>query len=751
MQDNGLETRLLDLLAQPMRIDEIRRALPETGKNELKDALDSLIADGKVMKNKKNRFAVSAHYGCVAGTYLATERAFGFVTPDVAEGEPKPDDLFIPPNAGGGAWHGDRVLVKLTERKNGRGRREATVLRVLRRAGNELTGALVQRGHAYFVQPTSKKYPEIMVDRHSLGDARVGDRVAVSVSHYGDEKFMPQGVIQADLGEDGTMEASIAAILHENAVFDFFPDEVLRQADAIPQEVDPAALHGRLDLRDKLIFTIDGDDAKDFDDAVSLDRLDNGHYLLGVHIADVSHYVTPGSPLDQEAYRRGTSVYYPGHVVPMLPFALSHGICSLNPDVDRLTFSALMEVDKDGRRYGAKFAKSVIRSKARMTYNKVNKILAGDEALRGEYAFLVETAQEMNELAHALYKRRIERGALELDIPEAQITVDENGQPVAIQYRDRGESEKLIEEFMLQANEAVAEYMCKRGFPTVYRVHENPDPEKLRMFAQFARPFGYRIDPSRPEDTFQFQTVLRGAKNDPRQRILPTLLLRSLARARYADECIGHYGLKAKFYLHFTSPIRRYPDLVAHRMLQKALTGEAFTAADENWCEDAAAQSTTREQAADNCERDIDKLYIAAYMKQFIGEEFDAEVSGVQAFGVFAALENGCEGLIRIELLAGDYYQYDEQHMALVGRHTGKRFTIGTPIRVKLIAASEVTGQIDFAPAEGALPVAEIPAAAPEDGSGLFAPRGNRAQRRRQGKGRGGSRKGRKPPTRKRR
>ena len=751
MQDNGLETRLLDLLAQPMRIDEIRRALPETGKNELKDALDSLIADGKVMKNKKNRFAVSAHYGCVAGTYLATERAFGFVTPEVAEGEPKPDDLFIPPNAGGGAWHGDRVLVKLTERKNGRGRREATVIRVLRRAGNELTGALVQRGNAYFVQPTSKKYPEIMVDRHSLGDARVGDRVAVSVSHYGDEKFMPQGVIQADLGEDGTMEASIAAILHENAVFDFFPDEVLRQADAVPQEVDRAALHGRLDLRDKLIFTIDGDDAKDFDDAVSLDRLDNGHYLLGVHIADVSHYVTPGSPLDQEAYRRGTSVYYPGHVVPMLPFALSHGICSLNPDVDRLTFSALMEVDKDGRRYGAKFAKSVIRSKARMTYNKVNKILAGDEALRGEYAFLVETAQEMNELAHALYKRRIERGALELDIPEAQITVDENGQPVAIQYRDRGESEKLIEEFMLQANEAVAEYMCKRGFPTVYRVHENPDPEKLRVFAQFARPFGYRIDPSRPEDTFQFQTVLRGAKNDPRQRILPTLLLRSLARARYADECIGHYGLKAKFYLHFTSPIRRYPDLVAHRMLQKALTGEAFTAADENWCEDAAAQSTTREQAADNCERDIDKLYIAAYMKQFIGEEFDAEVSGVQAFGVFAALENGCEGLIRIELLAGDYYQYDEQHMALVGRHTGKRFTIGTPIRVKLIAASEVTGQIDFAPAEGALPVAEIPAAAPEDGSGLSAPRGNRAQRRRQGKGRGGSRKGRKPPTRKRR
>ena len=747
--DDTLESRLLSLLAQPMRIDDIRRALPEAGKRELKEALDRLLADGQIMKNKKNRFAVAAHYGCAAGTYLATERAFGFVAPDAPEGGPKPDDLFIPPNAAGGAWHGDRVLVKLTERKNGRGRREATVVRILRRAGSELTGALVQRGGAYYVQPTSKKYPEIMVDRHSLGDAQVGDRVAVSVSHYGDENIMPQGVVQADLGEDGTMEASIAAILHENAVFDTFPDEVLQQADAIPQEVDLSTAGDRLDLRDKLIFTIDGDDAKDFDDAVSLEKLDNGHYLLGVHIADVSHYVTPGSPLDQEAYRRGTSVYYPGHVVPMLPFALSHGICSLNPKVDRLTFSALMEVDADGRRHQTRFAKSVIRSAARMTYNKVNRILAGDAALRQEYAFLVPAAEAMNRLAHALYKRRIERGALELEIPETEITVDENGQPTAIHNRARGESEKLIEEFMLQANEAVAEYMCRHEYPTVYRVHENPDPEKLRVFAQFARPFGYRIDPSKAEDTAQFQAVLRGAKNDPKQRILPTLLLRSLARARYADECIGHYGLKARFYLHFTSPIRRYPDLIAHRMLQKALSGEAFTEKDKNWCEDAAAQSTTREQAADNCERGIDKLFIAAYMKQFIGEEFDAEVSGVQAFGVFAALENGCEGLIRVELLEGDYYQYDEQHMALTGRHTGKRFTIGTPIRVRLIAASEVTGQIDFAPAEGTLPVADLPARpAPEEPP---APRGNRAQRRRGGRGRGGSRKGKKPPTRKRR
>lgn len=751
MSQTELESRLLTLLTLPMRVDDIRRALPEAPKQELKKALDRLLTEGRVMKNKKNRYAVSAHYGCVTGTFLATERAFAFVAPDTDEDGAKPDDLFIPPGASGGAWHGDRVLVKMSERKNGRGRREGAVIRILQRADRELTGALVQRGNAYFVQPTSKKYPEIAIDRHHLGDAQPGDRVAVSISHYGDEKFLPQGIVEADLGEDGTMEAAIAGILHENGVYDVFPDDVLQAADAMPQEVDPSALNGRLDLRDKLIFTIDGDDAKDFDDAVSLEVLDNGHLLLGVHIADVSHYVTPGAPLDLEAFRRGTSVYYPGHVVPMLPFALSHGICSLNPHVDRLTFSALMEVDKDGRRYKARFAKSVIRSGARMTYNKVNKILAGDKALREEYSFLVETAERMNDLAHAMYKRRIERGALELDIPEAEIIVDADGRPTDIGWRARGESEHLIEEFMLAANEAVAEYMCKRELPTVYRVHENPDPDKLRVFAAFARPFGYRIDPSKPEDTFQFQTVLRGAKNDPKQRILPTLLLRSLARARYADECIGHYGLKAKFYLHFTSPIRRYPDLVAHRMLQKALTGEEFTASDESTCEEAASQSTTREQAADECERGIDKLYIAAYMKRFVGEEFDAEVSGVQSFGVFVALENGCEGLIRVELLAGDRYEYDEQRMTMVGRRTGKRFTIGTPIRVKLLAASEVTGQIDFAPADGALPVADITDDAPPP---AFAPApGNRAQRRRQkhgGKGRGG-RKGKKPPTRKRR
>lgn len=708
MEPNELDRALYALLSKPMQIEDIRRALPNAEKQALKGSLDRLITAGRVMKNKKNRFAQVGHYGCLAGTFLATERGFAFVRPDTDnENEKRADDLFIPPNAGGGAWHGDHVLVKVSERGGSRGRTEATVLRILQRAGGELTGALIQRGKNYFVQPSSKKYPEIAIGRQNLGDAAVGDRVAVEVSYYGSESVMPQGKIRADLGEDGTMEASIAGILRENGVNEEFPADASAAAERVPQAVGPAETEGRLDLRSKLIFTIDGDDAKDFDDAVSLETLENGHLLLGVHIADVSHYVTPGSPLDAEAFRRGTSVYYPGHVVPMLPFALSHGICSLNPEEDRLAFSALMEFDKDGRRHNSTFSKSVIRSGARMTYHNVNKILAGDETLRGKYAFLVEPIERMNALAQTLNRRRIERGALELDIPETEIVVDSEGKPVELQYRERGASERLIEEFMLQANEAVAEYMVRRERPTVYRVHENPDPEKLRVFATFARPFGYRVDPSKPQDTAQLQAVLNGAKGDPKQRILPTLLLRSLARARYSEECIGHYGLKAKYYLHFTSPIRRYPDLIAHRMLQKSLIGEEIIPADETMCADAAQQSTAREFAADTCERDIDKLYIAAYMKQFIGETFEGEVSGVAPFGLFVALENGCEGLVRTELLEGDYYEYDEQHMSMQGKHTGKRFTIGTPLQVTLLAASEVTGQIDFGPAEGTLPVSD--------------------------------------------
>ena len=692
---NELETRLYALLARPMRAEELKKYLPAYSKQQIRQALDQLTNEGKILKNKKNRYAHAEHYGCLTGVFQATERGYGFVTPETPD---ENGDVFIPPYATGKAWQGDRVLVHLTDSPRGH-KREGEVMRILSLCTDEVTGTVMQRGKTVFVRPASKKYPDLIIPKNRTLDARSGDRVAVKVMFRGDGRLSAQGAITQIFGRNGTMEASIAAILHENGITVPFPDEVLRQADACGDTVDPAEAARRMDLREKLIFTIDGDDARDFDDAVSLEPMENGHMLLGVHIADVSHYVTPGSPLDDEAYRRGTSVYYPGHVVPMLPVALSNGICSLNPDVDRLAFSAFLEVDKDGRCHKSQFAKTVIRSKARMTYRKMNEIFDGNEERRAEYAFLTETADRMHALSQAMRRRRMERGALDLDLPEAEILTDESGEPVEVSFRARGDAEKMIEEFMLAANEAVAAYMTHRNNPTVYRVHESPDPEKLRVFAQFARPFGYRVDASKPNDTAQLQAALDGAKDDPRQRALPTLLLRSLARARYDAECLGHYGLQAKEYLHFTSPIRRYPDLVAHRMLFKAISGQQYTKSDWVFCEEAASQSTTREFAADTAERDIDKLYLAAYMEQFIGQDFDGEVSGVTSFGLFVSLKNAVEGLIRVEDLPGDDYEFDDQKMMLIGRRSRVRYTMGTPMRVRLTAASRVTGLIDFIPA----------------------------------------------------
>ena len=538
---NELDTRLYALLERPARAEELKRHLPSYSKQQIRQSLDRLSAEGKILKNKKNRYAHAEHYGCLTGVFQATERGYGFVTPDAPD---EAGDLFIPPYATGHAWQGDRVLVRLTESDRGH-KREGEVLRILTLCQDEVSGTLMQRGKTVYVRPASKKYPNLVIPKNRTMDARPGDRVAVKVMFRGDGRLSAQGAVTQVFGRSGTMEASIAAILHENAVIIPFPDEALRQADACGDTVDPAEAARRTDLRDKLIFTVDGDDARDFDDAVSLEPLPNGRMLLGVHIADVSHYVTPGSPLDDEAYRRGTSVYYPGHVVPMLPFALSDGLCSLVPGEDRLAFSAFLEIGPDGRCHKAEFAKSVICSKARMTYNNVNKILDGDAELCQKYDFLADTARKMADLADLLRRRRMERGALDLDIPEAEIAVDEQGEPVDVFYRPRGRAEKMIEEFMLQANEAVAQFMDTHNHPAVYRVHENPDPEKLRVFAQFARPFGHRIDPSKPQDTRQLQAVLDQAAGNPRQRALPTLLLRSLARARYSEENLGHYGLQA--------------------------------------------------------------------------------------------------------------------------------------------------------------------------------------------------------------
>ena len=689
--------KILKLLKRPLKIDELKKFFPQTSKKELLSALDELMANGEIVKNKKNRYALSSHFGCVSGTFLSTSRGFSFVEPDEKKDDEK--DIYIPAGASLDAWHGDHVLVKLTNTRTFKGKKgqEGEVIKILKRATTEVIGSIRKQRKSFILVPNSNKYPTMLIPKAHMSTAMVGDSVAAKIMFYGDRRVLPQASVTQVFGKNGAMKASIAAILHENGITVPFPEEVLSEAKSFGDKIPPNSIHGRKDLRDELIFTIDGDDAQDFDDAVSLEKLQNGNLLLGVHIADVSHYVTKGSQLDNEAFYRGTSVYYPGHVVPMLPFELSAGLCSLRPNEDRLAFSVFMELKPNGQRVKSHFYKSVICSKARMTYRNVNLILNDNKELCEKYSFLVDKVKEMGILADTLHKRRIARGALELDIPEPEILTDETGEPVSLSYRARERAERMIEEFMLIANETVAEYMERNNYPTVYRVHENPDPQKLRVFAQFAKPFGHKIDASKPNDTHQFQLVLEAVKNDPKQKALPTLLLRSLARARYCDENLGHYGLQAKYYLHFTSPIRRYPDLITHRMLTRALENDTFTTSDIMAVDNAASQSTTRELAADNAERTIDRLYIAAYMEKFLGEVFDAEISGVQSFGVFVTLENSAEGLVRIEALSG-YYEYDEERMQLIGKN-GVKLTMGTPMKVRLIRADRISGQIDFAPA----------------------------------------------------
>lgn len=686
--------KILSLTKTPIKADELLKLLPDMSRKELLKILESLISDGRLLKNKKGKYALSEHFGCTSGIFSATDRSFSFVTPDI---NPAGGDIFIPPRRDNGAWQGDRVLVKLSPKPPfASQKQEGEVIKILSRNKADITGRLIERKKLYFLQPDSSKYPPIEIPKNKRLNAELGDKVAVKMVFWGDKKYLPQGTVTRVLGEDGTLSASASAILHSNGIYGEFPSKVLEQADSIGAVIDPEQRNNRLDLRNKLIFTIDGDTAKDFDDAVSLETLPNGHLQLGVHIADVSQYVTQDSPLDGEAYNRGTSVYYANKVIPMLPFALSNGICSLNPDVERFCFSVFMEMDEQGKRYGFSFHKSVILSKARMTYHNVNLILSNDEKMCAKYPQLVENLKAMNSLAENMRARRMERGALELNIPEAQILCDENDKVTDVVLRERGASEKMIEEFMLIANETVAEYLFTQKAPTVYRVHENPDPNKLKIFADYAKIFGYKLRGDDFQDTHMLQAILDSAEKHPEQRVLPMMLLRSLARARYAPDCIGHYGLAAKYYLHFTSPIRRYPDLVTHRMLMKQISGEVFSDSDRIFCEEASKQSTVREMAADNAERDIEKLYMADYMTKFIGEEFDAVISGVQNFGIFAELPNTIEGLIRLESIKNDYFEYDDEKMILIGKKSGKRYAIGMSIKVRCLNASPLNGQIDF-------------------------------------------------------
>ncbi len=536
-----------------------------------------------------------------------------------------------------------------------------------------------------------------------MGAADIGKRVSVEITEMSPAGKL-HGRVLAVLGESGSLKSMIEGIIISNNIKQEFDAVTLEAARLAPTEVCEKDIEGRTDLREKLIFTIDGDDARDFDDAVSLEILDNGNYCLGVHIADVTHYVREGSPLDIEAYMRGTSVYLADRVIPMLPEKLSNGMCSLNPNVDRLTLSVIMELDKNGEVINHTLTKSVIRSKYRMTYNKATAIIEEtDKELAEKYSELVPVLKQMAELSEILIKMRSERGAIDFDFPETRVVVDEDGKPIEIGETERGVSNRLIESFMLCANETVAEYAFWSELPFVYRIHEAPSTDKLTAFNRFIRPFNLqikgRIDNDEPIHPKALQVVLDAVKGTPEERMVSLEMLHSLMKAEYNEENKGHFGLAAKYYCHFTSPIRRYPDLLIHRILKAFIDGEL---ADEQYKHfksivgEAAANSSDREVDAEHTERDVDDLMKTAYMSNYVGEVFEATVANVTGFGMFVELPNTVEGLIRVENMDGDYFVYDEQASVLRGERTGVTYKVGDSVLAVLVSADIETRKIDF-------------------------------------------------------
>lgn len=695
----------------PLKLDELEIVLdvPKDDRGELEELLSELINEGRIFKTKKGRYcAVSGKTLTASGKLMCSARGgFGFVRPD----EEGAQDIFVAAENLGGAYDGDRVLVRIDKKDNSYGHSEGHVTAVIERGNETLVGVISGiKNKTYRLVPDRRSFfSQVRISPAKLGGAAVGDRVIVRIDEY-NKKGKPVGEVITVLGRADSAESCLNGIISENGIRARFPKPVTDEAEKVPESVSKSAIRGREDLRSMKIFTIDGDDSKDFDDAVSLETLDNGNCLLGVHIADVSHYVKEGSELDKEALKRATSVYMPHKVIPMLPKKLSNGICSLNPGTDRLTFTVFMEIDKDGKIVSHRLVKSVIHSCERLTYNNVNKLLDGDTRLRERYSEIVPVLEAMDRLSDKLASLRSERGAIDFDFPETKVICGEDAQPREIAVADRGRSQRMIESFMLAANETVAEDAYWAELPFVYRVHEPPSADKLTAFNEFIKNFGYSLRGKLDPDTIHpkdLQRIAEQAKGTPEELMISTVMLRSLMKAGYRDTNSGHFGLAARYYCHFTSPIRRYPDLMIHRILSEYIDGGIDDSEHNRLVpivREAAEQSSEREIAAEKAERDAEDLLKTVYMQAYLGESFDAVISSVTSFGIFAMMNNSCEGLIRCETMTADYFEFDESRRILTGKRTGKVYKIGDRIRVTVAGCSVLLRQIDLVLEEDANP-----------------------------------------------
>ncbi|MBM7540113.1 ribonuclease R [Amphibacillus cookii] len=689
---------------KPLKVEEILEGLQiDTSDADqfkaLIKSLNTLEDEGKLLLTRKNRYALPERIGLVKGKIQMHKKGFAFLLPD----DENQKDVYINPNDLNGAMNNDHVFVRIETEQVGDKRVEGVVERIIERHSTRIIGTFEDKGSFGFVIADDKRIPnDIFIKKADSKGAVTGHKVIVTLTKFPEGTMAAEGEVMEILGHKNDPGMDIISIIHKHNITIDFPEEVLQQAEQVPDQIDPNELSNRRDLRDKVIVTIDGADAKDLDDAVTVEKLPNGNYKLGVYIADVSHYVEEGSPIDQEAYERGTSVYLVDRVIPMIPHRLSNGICSLNPNVDRLTLGCEMEIDAKGEVVNHDIFQSVINTTARMTYQEVNQILVDeDQDVRKSYEELVPFFEEMEQLAAILRAKRFGRGAIDFDFKEAKVLVDEAGHAKDVAIRERSVAERLIEEFMLAANETIAEHFHWMDLPFIHRIHEDPDEEKLQKFFEFVGQFGYNVKGTANDIHPQaLQKVLELVEGEQEEMVISKLMLRSMKQAKYDPNSVGHFGLATQFYTHFTSPIRRYPDLIVHRLIRTYLIeGKVDHKTQNAWkgkLSDIAKHTSERERVAVDAERETDDLKKAEFMQDKIGEEFDGVISSVTGFGLFVELDNTVEGLVHVSDLTDDYYKFDERAHAMIGERTGNIFRIGDTITIRVAGVNMEEHAVDF-------------------------------------------------------
>lgn len=700
LMEEQILTFIKDKATKPVTRKEIQEEIGlESTNKALIDMLDALVEKGEILLTRKNSYALPERMGLIRGRIQLHKKGFAFLLPDDEERK----DIYINANDLQGAMNKDHVFVRIEDEQVDDKRVEGVVEKILERATSRVIGTYLDKGSYGFVVADDKRIPnDIFIRKDDSQGAVAGHKVIVIITKFPEGNMLAEGKVSEILGHKNDPGMDIISIIHKHGITVDFPEEVLEQAKAAPDQIDPDEIKNRRDLRAEPIITIDGADAKDLDDAVTVKKLDNGNYKLGVYIADVTYYVEEGSPMDNEAYERSTSVYLVDRVIPMIPHRLSNGICSLNPAVDRLTLGCEMEINSQGQVVHHDIFQSVINSKARMTYKEVNQILVDqDEDIRLEYQPFVPMFEEMEQLAAVLREKRFGRGAIDFDFKEAQVLVDEGGRAIDVVLRERNVAEKLIEEFMLAANETIAEHFDRMDVPFIHRIHEDPDQDKLQKFFEFVGQFGYKVKGTADEIEPQaLQKVLEMVSGEQEEMIIAKLMLRSMKQAKYDPTCVGHFGLATEFYTHFTSPIRRYPDFIVHRLIRTYLINNKVDAKTKNYWKgklpDIAKHTSDKERTAVDAERETDDLKKAEYMQDKVGETFDGVISSVMGFGLFVELANTVEGLVHVSDLTDDYYKYDERSYSMIGERTGTVFRIGDEITIKVANVNLEERAVDF-------------------------------------------------------